>query len=214
MSEVDVPAPKGLPEPLPDGEQIVWQGSPRWWPYARRVFQCNRIAFYFAVLIVWIAGSAYVDSGEFWSVIRALSWSLPPAAGVLAVLALLGWLYARATVYTVTNKRVVIQSGLAFPSMVNLPFTLIASADLKIYKDSTGDIELSLSGPRLLYSMLWPNVRLFAIGRPKPMMRALPEPREAAEQLGRALSQEHEPEAAPSETPSVDESESRQTMTA
>jgi len=214
LSEVDVQAPKGLPEPLPDGERILWQRSPRWWPYARRVFKINSIAFYFTALICWIAGAAYAGSGELSSVLRSLSWAIPPAAGVLAILALLGWLYAKTSIYTVTDKRIVIQSGLAFPAMINLPFAQIDKADLKIQSDGTGDIELSLSGPRVLYSMLWPNVRLFRIGRPKPLMSAIPEPQQAADVLGHALSREHdaEPSSATEQTP--EDSENRRTMPA
>ncbi|MGB0514392.1 MAG: photosynthetic complex putative assembly protein PuhB, partial [Wenzhouxiangellaceae bacterium] len=203
MSEVDLRAPKGLPEPLPEGERILWQRSPLWWPFARRVFQCNRIAFYFVLLLVWVAGSAYVGSGEFAAVLVSLSWSVPPALAVFGMLLLFGWLYARTTIYTVTSKRIVIQSGLAFPAMVNLPFARIESADLKTFADGSGDIELTLSGPRALYSMLWPNVRLLRIGRPRPMMRGIPEPRQAAEILGDALAREEPREAAPVAPPPI-----------
>lgn len=214
MSESDLQPPEGLPAPLPDGERVLWQRSPEWWPYARRVFQCGRIAFYFLLLIGWIAGSAYVESGELAAVLRSLSWALPPAIGVLLILALLGWMYARTTVYTVTDKRIVIKSGLAFPAMVNLPFSRIDSADLKVYADDTGDIELTLRGARVLYSMLWPNVRLLRIGQPKPVMRALASPREAAEALGSALSREHEAGTGPAERSESESADARRTMTA
>lgn len=200
MSENDLPSPHGLPEPLPEGERLLWQRSPAWRPYARRVFQFNRIAFYFVVLIAWIAGSAWAGSGDPSAALRAFAWAAPPAIGVLALLAILGWLYARTTVFTVTDRRVVIQSGLAFPASINLPFARIDSADLKTHSDGTGDIELSLNGERLLYSMLWPNLRMLRISRPRPVLRALPSPAEAAETLARALAAQHEAEgeAAPS----------------
>lgn len=195
MSEVRVKAIRPLPEPLPDGERILWQFSPAWRPYARRVFQLNKIAFYFALLLLWVSVSAVADSGRWSAVLGALSWSAPPALVVLAGLALIGWLYARSTTYTITTKRVVIQSGVAVPAAINLPFSRIESADLKIHSDGTGDIELSLSGERVLYSMLWPNVRMLRLKHPRPMLRALESPEHVADVLGRALTEDQAPES-------------------
>lgn len=196
MSGADVQPPPGLPEPLPEGERILWQRSPAWRPYARRVFHVNKIALYFGILVAWIAGTAYAASGEPASALRSLAWAAPPAIGVLIVLALLGWLYARTTMYTVTDKRIVIQSGLAFPASINLPFGRIERADLKSHADGTGDIELSLTGERVLYSMLWPNVRMLRISRPRPVMRALEQPQDAATALGQALAGDQQAECA------------------
>lgn len=196
MSEIRVKALKPLPEPLPEGERVLWQRSPVWQPFSRRAFVLDKIALYFLIIILWVAGSAYFDNGSLLAVVRALTWSLPPAIGVLAVLGFIAWLYARTSVYTITNKRVVIQSGLAFQTSANLPFTKISSADMKTFKDQTGDIELSLSGPRLLYSMVWPNVRFLRLKRPIPVMRALAEPHKAAEILGQALAADQPAEQA------------------
>ncbi len=195
MSEVRIRAIKPLPEKLPEGEQVLWQHSPSWQPFGRRVFQLGKIALYFLVIIVWVALSAYLNSGEWMGVLRALSWSVPPVMMVMGVLTFIAWLYARTTVFTITNRRVVIQSGLALPSAVNLPFSKIDSADLKTFSDGTGDIELNISGPRLLYSMIWPNLRMLRVNRPTPVLRALADPQQAADILGRALKadqQQHE----------------------
>jgi len=198
LSEADVRPPRGLPEALPDGERILWQRSPAWRPYARRVFQLYKAALYFGVLVAWVAISAAGDGGAD-AALRSLAWTLPPALGVLAILALLGWLYARTTIYTVTDKRLVIQSGLAVPASINLPFSRVQSADLKAFADGTGDIELEITGDRVLYSMLWPNLRLFRLTRPKPVLRALTQPQQAAEMLGEALQLTQQAEARPSD---------------
>lgn len=187
MSEIRVKEIKPLPEPLPEGEHVLWQRSPSWRPYSRRVFQIDKIAIYFALMVLWVAVSAYMDTGNGFVVLGALAWSVPLALAVLGMLALVAWLYAINSVYTITNKRVVIQSGLAFQTAVNLPFSKINSADLTTFEDGTGDIELLMGGPRLLYSMVWPNVRLFKLKRPVPVMRALPSPQLVAETLGKAL---------------------------
>lgn len=177
---------KPLPGPLPDGEHVLWQQSPLWQPLGRRVFHTYKIALYFSVIIVWVAVAAALSGGwgDAW---RSLIWTLPPALGVVLLLGFFAWAYSRNTVYTITNKRVIIQSGLAFTSAINLPFKQLDSADMKTFNDGSGDIELTMSGQRILYSMIWPNNRLFAIKRPRPVLWALPEPRQAADILGQAL---------------------------
>lgn len=187
MNEIRIKPLRPLPEPLPEDERVLWQSSPAWRPYSRRVFQIDKIGLYFALVVGWVAISAYLDNGGWQAVLRSLSWSIPPALGVIGLLALFAWFYARSTVYTITSKRVIVQSGLVVPSAVNLPFSQVESADLKTFTDTTGDIELSMSGPRLLYSMLWPNARLFRVKRPVPVMRAIRQPQSVAEMLGEAL---------------------------
>jgi len=184
-----------LPEPLPAGERLLWQQSPAWRPFSRRVFQLDKIGFYFLVVVGWVAVSAYLSTGELAAVLRSLSWSVPPALGVLVILALISWFYARTTTYTITSERVIVQSGLAVPAAVNLPFSKISSADMKTFADGTGDIELTMSGQRLLYSMLWPNARFFRLKRPTPVMRAVQQPKKVAGILGQALATHHETEA-------------------
>jgi hypothetical protein len=196
LSEIRVKAIKPLPEPLPEGEHVLWQNSPSWKPFSRRVFQLDKIALYFLIIVAWVATSAFLENGDAMALLRSLAWSVPPALGVVGLLAFIAWLYARTTVYTITNKRVVIQSGLALPSAVNLPFSKVSSADMKTFSDETGDIELTMSGPRLLYSMLWPNVRLLRLNRPTPMLRALEQPQSVAEILGNALAADQPSETA------------------
>lgn len=196
MSEIRVKPLRPLPEPLPEDERVLWQHSPAWLPYARRVFQLYKIGLYFAVIVGWVAISAYLDASQWSALLRSLSWSVPPVLGVLILLGLFAWFYARATVYTITTRRIIVQSGLAVPSSVNLPFKKISSADMKTYGDATGDIELKTSGPRLLYSMLWPNVRLLRLNRPTPVLRAIDQPARVAEILGQALAADQPSEAA------------------
>ena len=39
----------GLPEELPEGERVIWQGRPDWRALARNVFKLKWLAIYFAV---------------------------------------------------------------------------------------------------------------------------------------------------------------------
>ena len=47
--EHEFEAAHGLPEPLPRGEHILWQGSPDWRTLAVQVMHVRTQAFYFAV---------------------------------------------------------------------------------------------------------------------------------------------------------------------
>ena len=47
---------RGLPEALPEGEHILWQGSPSTMRLAREGLKMNWIIGYFAVLAVWRVG--------------------------------------------------------------------------------------------------------------------------------------------------------------
>ena len=43
----------GLPEELPAGEEILWQGAPDWRAFAMHVFHVRAIALYGAILCAW-----------------------------------------------------------------------------------------------------------------------------------------------------------------
>ena len=45
----------GLPSHLPEGEEILWQGRPSIWGFARDVIRINWVAGYFLFLIIWRA---------------------------------------------------------------------------------------------------------------------------------------------------------------
>lgn len=215
MSEIRIRSVRPLPEPLPEDEKVLWQRSPAWQAFSRRAFHLDKIGIYFLIIISWVATSAYLDTRDWSAVLRSLTWSVPPALGVMLVLLSIAWLYARTTVYTITNKRVIVQSGLAVPSAVNLPFSKIKSADMKTFTDATGDIQLTMGGPRLLYSMLWPNVRFLRLNRPTPVLRAIPKPQSVAETLGKAIAADQkqlESASAPAQSATADDSEPQAEM--
>lgn len=155
----------GLPGPLPKGESIVWQGTPDWRLLLRTVFHARLVAIYFGVLA--LAGAVIG------SVIGAL---LTLAAGMacLGVVALLSRAIARTTVYTLTDRRVVMKLGVALPMSFNLPLSQIDAADLRMHGQGRGDIALRLKGQgRIAWALLWPHVRPWRLGRPEPMLRAI-----------------------------------------
>ena len=54
-------AAPGLPEPLPEGEKILWQGTPDWQALAVHAFHVRKVAFYFGLMLTWQAISLNAD---------------------------------------------------------------------------------------------------------------------------------------------------------
>ena len=111
---------RGLPEKLPAGEHIIWQGAPSWWEMAKHIFHIRGAGIYFLILIVWRVGS-HAPDGVRQAVVTALSL-LPVAMVGLGLLGLLAWLCSRTSVYTITNRRIVMRIGVALPTAINIPF--------------------------------------------------------------------------------------------
>lgn len=181
------PRPYGLPGPLPEGERILWQGQPGWRGLALRAFHCREVAIYFAVFAAWRAATGYAEAGLEAAAMRALAL-LPIASIALGLLALLAWATARCSVYTITDRRVVLSIGVALTATLNLPLKTIESADLKLLGDGSGDLSLGLAaGTRVAYLTLWPHARPWRIKTPEPTLRALPDAARAASVLAEAL---------------------------
>jgi hypothetical protein len=181
------PAP-GLPERLPPGERQLWQGSPEWRALARRAFHAGPIALYFGVLLAWRAGAALTAGDTLAQALIAVLWLAPLALVALGILALMAWLSARTTVYTITDRRVVMRVGIVLSVTFNLPFRVIESAALVTYADCTGDIPVALAGEdRVSYLHLWPHARPWHVARPQPMLRCVPAAASVAALLCRAV---------------------------
>jgi len=187
VSEYENEPIRGLPGLLPPGEHIVWQGTPAWRSLARKAMHTYLVGGYFAALVAWSLVNVATGHKTLDSALPGIEITLGVGAAAFTLLTLLGWLSARATVYTITNKRVVLRFGIALPKCVNLPFTQISAAGLEVHGDGTGDLPLAVKETRLGYIHLWPHVRPWRVGKPEPMMRSLPEPRAVARILGEAL---------------------------
>jgi hypothetical protein len=94
----------------------------------------------------------------------------------LGVLAVLARAQAKSTIYTLTNKRVVLRFGVALPKCVNVPLALVGKADAKPAGNGMVDVSLTptVRFP-LAYLQMWPHVRPWKFGSPQPMLRAVPE---------------------------------------
>lgn len=187
MKEYDFEPIRGLPEALPSGEELLWQGAPRWTALALRAFHIRKVAIYFALLALWL-GFVWSGEGSEVNLFQGLLWIAVLAASAIGALALLAWAMARSTVYTITSRRVVMRFGVALPMIMNLPFAQVRSVDLRRYADGTGDIPLRLAeSARPSYVLFWPHARPWRFSPVQPMLRVIPDVDEVVELLGDAL---------------------------
>lgn len=186
--EHEFEAAPGLPEALPAGESILWQGSPAWRVLAAEAFHVRAITGYFAVLLMLRAGFTWSDTGSLADTARAVAWLLPLFAFAVAMLLGMAWLAARTSVYTLTNRRVVLRVGIVLTLTFNLPLQRLAGAGLRVDpRTGHGDIPLQLAGnDKIAYVHLWPHARPWRGARPEPMLRSIENAAAVAGLLGQA----------------------------
>jgi hypothetical protein len=188
VHEHEFEAAHGLPEPLPADERILWQGAPDWRALAVQALHLRAFGLYFALLLLWqMAGTATSGGGAAGTLLGALPLALL-ALFALGMLALIGWLMGRTTVYTVTDRRIVMRIGIVLTVTFNLPYRRIDAAALRRRAGGTGDITLTLAGSdRIAWLHLWPHVRPWRLKRAEPMLRALPQAEAVAGIVAAAL---------------------------
>ncbi|MFL5254097.1 MAG: photosynthetic complex putative assembly protein PuhB [Rhodopila sp.] len=188
LKEHDYEPIRGLPAPLPAGERVLWQGAPDWSTLNRRMMRLRWVSVYFLGLVLWgISGGVSAGDPATDVVLSALRLAGLGAVAV-AVLAGFAYLVARTTAYTLTNRRVVIRFGIAFPITLQIPFSKIETAGLHVWPNGAGDIPLVvLPGQKISYFILWPHVRPWKLARTQPMLRGIPNAASVAQTLSRAL---------------------------
>jgi hypothetical protein len=176
-----------LPEELPEGENVLWQGAPGWWAMARSL-HIRLVGGYFAILLAWFLLERVIRAPhDHWVGLIKVS-SL--AGFTILLFAVYALLIARTSSYTITNRRLVLQVGVALPISFNIPFDQVQSAAILERGNGSGDIVITL-GPaeRLSYVGLWPHVRSGKPGGPAPMLRALTDVAPVSRLLSRLLAE-------------------------
>jgi len=182
--EHEFEAAPGLPEPLPLGEQILWQGAPDWRSLAVHAFFVRKLSIYFAAMlavqVIYLIGQSVAWDQVLIAVVKSGALVLT-ALGLLAAVA---WFSSKTTLYTITDRRVVMRIGIVLTLTFNLPFKRIAGAALKPLGGHVGDIALSLTqADRIGWIHLWPHARAWHLEHPEPTLRCLPD----AEAVGQLL---------------------------
>ena len=186
MSEYEHEPIPGLPGIPPAGETILWQGSPDRRALARTAFHTRLVAAYFVVLAAWALIGAVSDGVTAAGDLAGFAMTVIAGIAAVGLLNLLAWGSARTTIYTLTNRRIVLRIGMALPKCINLPLGLIEKIDVAAGANGTGDVAIAVAGrQRLGYLALWPHARAWKIGNPQPTMRALPDAATTAASISR-----------------------------
>ncbi len=201
-AEHEFEAEHGLPEALPQGERILWQGSPSAGLVAQRIFHLRLVAAYFAVMLGWRVASQAHDGTPLATVLTGLWLPACIAATGLGLLAWLARATATTTVYTLTDKRLVLRIGIVLTVSYNLPLRCIDAAHVLRLGADGAEIALDLkSGTRLAYLHMWPHARPWRLAQPQPMLRCLPDGERVAATLAAAWSQANAQAAQPALQP-------------
>jgi hypothetical protein len=188
--EHEYEAAPGLPEKLPEGEHILWQGAPNPVSLGMHVFHVRALAGYFLTMLALQA--LYLAGEPGGLTFRPLLLSLTAACLALVLLGTVAWFTARGALYTITNRRVVMRIGIVLTITLNLPFKALASAAVRTYRDGTGDIVVDLAGDdRMGWAHLWPHARPWALRKPQPSLRCLRDVHQIASVLQGAWTAAH-----------------------
>ena len=188
MSEDDfaVEPIEGLPELLPQGEVILWQGRPNWLRLTIESLNLWWVIGYFGLLAAW----RFLTVIDYMPLGTAFSASIPflfVAAFVGLLLCGVGYIQAKATLYTITNRRVVMRIGAALTLTLNLPFTKIDNAAVAKKRGGFGNIAFETSGDtKFSFFVLWPHARSWYFGKPQPTLKCIPDIEKVSSILGQA----------------------------
>lgn len=191
----------GLPEKLPADEHIVWQGAPRSRLIMRYVLRGRWIASYFALLIAWTLITGYYDGRTAGAILFSGAAVTILSGIVIVLMELFAWGVQKTTVYTITNKRIVMRIGVALSVTYNIPFAQIVAAEVKTHGDGTGDLSLGLTERSgLSWLMFYPHVRGSIFSEMRPRLTGLSDIKDVAailaEQLQAYAARNHLPVAA------------------
>ncbi|MGF1463027.1 MAG: photosynthetic complex putative assembly protein PuhB [Maricaulaceae bacterium] len=179
-----VPHP-GLPAPLPAGETMIWQGAPQWRVLSRQMFHTRLISLYFGAYALWTAASTIYDGAGLGAAVLNVVPIAVSAALVLGVLSFLAWFSAKATIYTITDRRIVMRIGAALSKTIDIPFKAIETVELRSAGGDVGSISIRLrpGNKPAPFLLLWPHVRPWRLRFPEPTLRAVPDVRAVAQTL-------------------------------
>lgn len=178
----------GLTQPLPPAEHILWQGKPDRRQMTRDTFRFRWLAGYFAAAALLLFVTALRAGRPAGQGVAEMVLLLPVAALAFGILSLMGAAMARASSYTLTNRRLILHIGVAMEMTVSVPLSAVSGASLRRGRAGCGDIALAakdLGGINVV--ALWPHTRAWHVFEPQPMLRAVPDVERVAELIGDAL---------------------------
>ncbi len=190
LQEHDEEPVAGLPEELPRGERILWQGAPQWRALAREAFHLRKLVLYFGLIGVLRLVFLLEDGLGGLELAKGMAPFLVLAISGLLIVWALAWLSARHTLYTLTNRRVVMRVGIVLTVTFNIPYSRVTGANLRQTESGHGDVSLEIeSASRIPYLQLWPHARAWQVRYPQPTLRSIRDAQQVAALLTEAWSQ-------------------------
>ena len=190
--EHEFEAALGLPEALPRNEYIVWQGRPDWRQLAIEAFHVRKIAIYFAAMVLLQLVHLMDNNTALPEMFKSLATSVTLAAIALSLLTWGAYLSANGTMYTLTNKRIIMRIGIVLSLTFNLPLKKITACDLQLQKNQTGNLALGIASESPIgWLNLWPHVRAWRVASPQPSLRCVPQAQALAQLILQTWRQEN-----------------------
>lgn len=178
----------GLDEPLPEGEEVLWEGGPDRTALARHLLHGRKIFVYFALLAAWSLLTGLREGAAAGTIAVDASLYLLAGGAVVGVCHAIAEVIRRHTAYLLTDERLLLNVGFAFPKVINLPLDQIESASIRTRRDGSGILTVRPAEKLGLgYFLLWPHARPWHLRQPEPALRGLAEPRRVGELLADAL---------------------------
>lgn len=189
MNAITRPTQTRLPYPE---AVVLWQGGVHPVSAAIRIWHVRAVAIWFLLLLA--DGATMRWRGPFTQQQVLIDEAKLLVIGMAATALLIGlaWLTARTTLYTVTDRCVIMRYGLALQARLVIPFAAIEHIGIRVHPDQTGDIALRLKlDQEVPYHSLWPHARPWRFLRAEPTLRTIPEPGVVGTILARAVASRH-----------------------
>jgi putative photosynthetic complex assembly protein len=188
MQEHDYEPTPGLPQSLPRGEEVLWKGGSESAGLVRNTFHVRKLALYFALLLILRLAFKLNDGAMLATALSGVAVLALLAAVALGLITGYASLMARSTMFTITNRRIVMRCGVAVPLTVNLPFARIEAVDVREHADGSGEIALLPERKsRVSYVLLWPMVKPWRFLNVQPVLRGIPDVAAVADVLVKAM---------------------------
>ena len=158
---------------IPDGEEIYWHGQPDWRSLGYHAFGCKYLVLYF-IISAFYAVSQIKMNFSFNAFFGQYVTFVISGVVAGAILFLLAYVAARHTCYVITEKRVVIRTGIALVFLLNVPLKNIISIDKQSLWHGRGNLSFkSRSKKRIPYLSCWPSVKSGSLLEPIPIFRSI-----------------------------------------
>jgi hypothetical protein len=177
-----------LPSGMEHEENLLWQGAPSWRQAAIRIWHVRLVAAWFTILSLDGATLPFRGLAAPAQTLADEARLCVIAMAAIGLVLLLAWMTTRTTLYTITDRRIVMQFGIALRARLEIPFAAILHVSMKVHADHSGDIALRLRPhQRAGFAKLYPYVRAWSLLAPEPMLRAVPKAASLGAALARAM---------------------------